>query len=48
MGLVAKIATLFALLIAISLFLYRGEETVAIIRSLGAATMGTIEALQGR
>ena len=45
---VAKIATLIAILIAIYLFLYRGDETVAVIRSLGAAAMGTIRALQGR
>ena len=45
---VAKIATLIAILIAIYLFLYRGDETVAIIRSLGAAAIGTIRALQGR
>ena len=45
---IAKIATLIAILIAIYLFLYRGDETVAIIRSLGTAAMGTIRALQGR
>ena len=45
---IAKIATLIAILIAIYLFLYRGDETVAIIRSLGAAAIGTIRALQGR
>ena len=45
---IAKIATLIAILIAIYLFLYRGDETVAIIRSLAAAAIGTIRALQGR
>ena len=45
---VAKIATLIAVLIAIYLFLYRGDETVAVIRSLGGAAMGTIRTLQGR
>ena len=45
---IAKIATLIAILIAIYLFLYRGNETVAVIRSLGAAAIGTIRALQGR
>ena len=45
---VAKIATLIAILIAIYLFLYRGDETVAVISSLGAAAMGTIRTLQGR
>lgn len=45
---VIKIVTLIAILIAIYLFLNRGDETVAIIRNLAHAGIGTIEALQGR
>ena len=45
---VTRIVTIVGLLIAIYLFLYRGEETVAIIRSLAGAATGTIRALQGR
>lgn len=43
-----KIITLITILIAIYLLLYRGDETVAVIRSLGTAAMGTIRTLQGR
>ena len=45
---VIKIVTLVAILIAIYLFLARGDETAAIIRNLANAGIGTIEALQGR
>ena len=45
---ITKIATLAAVLIGIFLVLYRGDESVAIIRSLAGAATETIRALQGR
>ena len=45
---ITKIVTIIAFLIALFLILYRGDETVDIIRALAVGAIGTIEALQGR
>ena len=45
---ITKIVTLVALLIALFLVLYRGDETVNIVRSLGGAATEAIRTLQGR
>ena len=45
---VTKIITIIAVIIILYLILYRGDETVDIIRALAAGAIGTIRALQGR